>query len=372
MYWCINVGAMFGLATTYSERFVGFWLAYLEPGILYALSPLVLIWASKKLYKAPPQGSVFMEACKVFARCCKNGGWKNMFKRKASFWDNAKPSVIEAQEGTVDRSVIFWDDLFVEEIKQSVEACGVFFLIPIFLLADGGIGAMENTMSAAMRLDGVPNDVINNFNSLTIIVFTPIFTWGIYPFFERIGYPLKPMTRMFIGFQLGTINMIAGAIMQWRIYETSPCGYEASTCAEVAPVSLWWQIILYGVPAIGEILVMVTSYEIAYTRAPARMKGLVYGLCLFNSAIAAIIGLAAADAIQDPYLIWPYVALACASFVTAFIFPTYYRHLNVPMRLFADPVRQAGMDQPNYKAQVMAEEEQALGHQNQGEVESKR
>lgn len=361
MYLCINIGAMFGLATTYSERFVGFWLAYLEPGILYAFSPLVLIWASKKLYKAPPQGSVLTEAWAVFRQASRNGGWKNMFRRGVSFWDAAKPSVIEERDGAIDRTKIIWDDLFVEELKQTVSACGVFFLIPIFLLSDGGIGAMENTQSAAMRLDGVPNDVINNFNSLTIIVFTPIFTWGIYPFFERIGWPLKPMTRMFIGFQLGTINMIAGAIIQWRIYETSPCGYEASTCAEVAPVSLWWQVILYGVPAIGEILVMVTSYELAYTRAPARMKGLVYGICLFNSAIAAIIGLACADVIQDPYLIWPYVALACASFVVAFLFPTYFRHLNEPMRDFADPNRMAGQQQPNYKAQLVAEEEQALG-----------
>ena len=134
----------------------------------------VLLWASKKLYKAPPQGSVFYEACKVFAHCFKNGGWKNLFKRGDAFWDAAKPSNIEARQGSIDRSKIFWDDLFVEEIKQSVRACGVFFLIPIFLLADGGIGAMENTQSAAMTLNGVPNDVINNFNSIVIIVATPI------------------------------------------------------------------------------------------------------------------------------------------------------------------------------------------------------
>ena len=205
-----------------------------------------MIWASNKLYKAPPQGSVFNEACRVFWYSFRGGGWKNLFRKNVSFWDAAKPSSIEAKEGSIDRSKIVWDDLFVDEIKQSVRACGIFFLIPIFLLADGGIGAMENTQSAAMRLDGVPNDVINNFNSIAIIIATPIFTWGIYPFFERIGYPLKPMTRMFIGFQLGAINMIGGALIQWRIYETSPCGYYASTCDEVAPVSLWWQLVLYG------------------------------------------------------------------------------------------------------------------------------
>jgi POT family proton-dependent oligopeptide transporter len=41
-----------------------------------------------------------------------------------------------------------------------------------------------------MKLDGLPNDLINNFNSISIIVFSPIVTYLVYPFFERIGYPL--------------------------------------------------------------------------------------------------------------------------------------------------------------------------------------
>lgn len=57
---------------------------------------------------------------------------------------------------------------------------------------------------------------------------------------------MKPMWRMFWGFQLATINMIAGALIQWKIYQTSPCGYQASTCDDVSPVSLWWQVTLYG------------------------------------------------------------------------------------------------------------------------------
>lgn len=115
-------------------------------------------------------------------------------------------------------------------------------------------------------------------------------------------------------------------------------------------------MLIGSIPAIGEILVNVTSYEIAYTRAPARMKGLVYGLNLFNSAVAAIIGLAVSPSIQDPYLIWPYVALAVACFLVAFIFPTYYRYLDDPVRDFADPARQAGLYQPNAKATAASEE----------------
>lgn len=77
------------------------------------------------------------------------------------------------------------------------------------------------------------------------------------------------------------------------------------------------------------------------------MKGLVYAIALFPTAIAAAISLACAPAIKDPYLIWPYVALAVASFLTAFAFPTYFRHLNDPIHDFQDESRQAGIYQPD-------------------------
>lgn len=115
----------------------------------------------------------------------------------------------------------------------------------------------------------------------------------------KLGHPLKPMTRMCIGFLLSSIGCIFAAVVQARIYKTSPCGNAASTCDEVSPVAIWWQIPIIAIPAVGELFVNVTSYELAYTRSPARMKGLVYALALFNAAIAAAISLACANAIQD-------------------------------------------------------------------------
>lgn len=159
-YWCINVGGFFSVATTYSERFVGFWLAYLEPGIVYMICPVVLWWVKKRLYHAPPQGSVVIEAWRVVKTAVKRNGILALFKGGDVFWNSAKPSVIEATDGIVDRVNVFWDDLFVDEIRQSFSACSVSMLIPIFNLADGGIGNMLNDLSASLTLDNVPNDII--------------------------------------------------------------------------------------------------------------------------------------------------------------------------------------------------------------------
>lgn len=107
-------------------------------------------------------------------------------------------------------------------------------------------------------------------------------------------------------------------------------------------------VLIVTPPAIGELFVNVTAYELAYTRSPARMKGFVYSFTLFNQAISAAIALALAGVIRDPWLVWPWTAMAVITFCVAWVFPTYFKHLNVPMKDFANRDRQAGLHQPKY------------------------
>ncbi|WWD06576.1 hypothetical protein V865_004669 [Kwoniella europaea PYCC6329] len=353
-YWCINIGSFWMIAESYVQRLVGFWLAYLLPGIIYILVPIVLVVVYKRLYFAPPQGSVLVETLRVWKGLYRRNGFWKAFKGGDEAWNEVKPSYIIEKYGSIDDEKIIWDDRFVDEVRQTLEVCAVSWLLPIYYLADGGIGNMENDMSAAMTLNNIPNDLFGNFNPLCIIVFTPI-VGLMYKWFEKIGRPIRPMTRLSIGFALASINMIIGAIVQWRVYKTSPCGYYATDCElGVSPVPLAWQIPLSALPGIGEIFIAVTAYEIAYTRAPARMKSLVVAITLFNQAISAAIGLALSDVIKDPYLIWPYVALAAANFLCIFVCPTVFRHLNEPIKEFANIDRQAGKDQPNYHKEAAA------------------
>lgn len=71
------------------------------------LMPIVLISVYKKIYKAPPQGSVVLEAARVFQYCFKDGGAKRMLKGGDAFWERAKPSYIAAHTGQpLDTSVV--------------------------------------------------------------------------------------------------------------------------------------------------------------------------------------------------------------------------------------------------------------------------
>lgn len=72
----------------------------------------------------------------------------------------------------------------------------------------------------------------------------------VYPFLARRRISFPPMYRMAFGFALGGVAMILGAILQWRVYETSPCGYYATSVGtegvcedgQISTVSLWTQM----------------------------------------------------------------------------------------------------------------------------------
>lgn len=188
-----------------------------------------------------------------------------------------------------------------------------------------------------MVTNGAPNDVLNNFNALTIMVAIPILTFVIYPFLERRKLKPGPITRMTIGFAIATLAGIAGALVQWKVYQLSPCGTHASTCDNVADISIWWQIPNTSLSAISECFANVTAYEVAYARAPESMKGLVVAIFLFMTALSSALGEILIPATADPWLIWIWGAPAVALAVQTVIFWFRFRHMNSE-NYFADNV----------------------------------
>ena len=153
-YGLINVGAFFGksntspieistlinlgLATTYAEKDVGYWLAYLLPGILYFMCPIVLFFAYKVTVKKAPQGSVLSHFLKVIGMGVKKNGFKRLGSK--DYFDVAKPSTIAFQNPNGERKTVPWTDSFVDDVRRTLVACQVFLFFPIYNLNDGGIG----------------------------------------------------------------------------------------------------------------------------------------------------------------------------------------------------------------------------------------
>lgn len=179
-----------------------------------------------------------------------------------------------------------------------------------------------------MVTDGAPNDVLNNFNALTIIFVIPILTFVIYPTLRRHKVNFGPVSRISFGFFLATLAGLAGALVQWRIYSLSPCGNQASTCDNVAPISIWWQLANTVLSALSECFCSVTAYELAYARSPHGMKGLVVAVFLFMQALSSAIGEILLPVTADPWLVWIWGAPAVALALQTIVFWFRFRHLN--------------------------------------------
>lgn len=166
-----------------------------------------------------------------------------------------------------------------------------------------------------MELHGVPNDLIQNLNPISILILIPILDRFVYPGLRRFGFNFTPLKRMCLGFFFSAMSMIAAAVMQYYIYKMSPCGYYVTdligddpTC--VAPINVWAQCLPYVLVGISEIFTNTTSLEYAFSKAPDNMKSMVMSVNLFMSAVSSAIGQAWTPLAGDPNWIWNYGSVA--------------------------------------------------------------
>ncbi|KAL2141124.1 hypothetical protein VTI28DRAFT_2783 [Corynascus sepedonium] len=328
-YLMINIGGFMGVATAYSEKYVGWWLAFLIPLILYMPLPILLWFLHKRIVLHPPGGSDLPNVFRILGICFRRGGIKRIGRH--GFWDLAKPSNIAAA-GLSGRYKTQWNDEFVEDVRRTFQATGIFCFFPIQYLNDNGIGAAASFLSTMLETNGVPNDVISNFNSLSIIATAPVLNYGLYPLLRKLNVHYGPVARITTGLAMSTLGGVGYTLLNHYAYQQSPCGeYGSSDCrvgTGVAPISIWWMAIPYAIGGISELFVNVPAYGIAYSRAPINMRGLVSALNLFNTAVAYAIGLACSTVITDPHLTWDFGGAAIAGGIMTVIFYFTFRHID--------------------------------------------
>ncbi|ORY67815.1 general substrate transporter [Pseudomassariella vexata] len=328
-YLLINIGGFMAVATTYSEKLVGWWLAYLLPLILYLPLPFLLIFLKPRIVLHPPGGSDLLNIFRVLGYCFRYGGVFSIGRH--GFWEPAKPSNIAARGLPAETR---WNDQFVEDVKRTFQATGMFFFFPVQYWNDNGIGSAASYTSTMLTTNGVPNDLLGNFNSLSIICFAPALNYGIYPLLRKMKIHYGPIARITTGFFLSTLSGIGYTVIQYKAYQTSPCGYYGSSdpnCVDnglVSPISIWVMAVPYAVGGISELFINVPAYGIAYSRAPVNMRGLVSAINLFNTAIATIVGLACSSVIADPLLVWDFGGPAIVGGVVTVVFYFIFRHID--------------------------------------------
>lgn len=315
-YWCINIGALSLMATPFMEKYKGFWTAFLMCFCMFNVGVLVLILRRKSYIIRPPQGSVITDAFKAIGM---------MIAGRNT--DAAKPSWRQANG---KNGAVAWNDHFVDELKRALRACKVFVFYPVFWVCYNQFSSNFVTQAEQMEGHGMPNDFMQNFDPISILIFTPILETCVYPLLRRAGFELRPIMRISIGFLLAGLCLAYAAIVQHLIYNAGPC-YDSPLCKVDGKVVSNHVHIAVQVPAyvfigLSEIFISVTGLEYAYTKAPASMKSFVQSLYLFTSAFGSAIGEALVPVSKDPKFLWTYTGLACVAGATSIGFYIMFRH----------------------------------------------
>jgi proton-dependent oligopeptide transporter, POT family len=184
-----------------------------------------------------------------------------------------------------------------------------------------------------MKLNGLPNDLVQNLDPIALLILIPIFDKLVYPALRKAGIRLSPIKKITIGLTLAALSMMAAAIIQHYIYVQSPCGNNATDgdcIAELGPpdLSVWIQTPVYILIASAEIFASITSLEYAFTKAPKNMRSFVTGLYWFTYAFSSALGQAFVPLAKDPLFTWLYTVIAGLSAVAAVSFWILFRKLD--------------------------------------------
>ncbi|KAF8558121.1 PTR2-domain-containing protein [Imleria badia] len=327
-YLFINIGALIGqISMVYAEKYVGYWLAFTLPTIVFFISPLFLWWGHGRYRVSPPTGSVLGTAFRLWRHALR-GRWSwnpvRCIRQLTAddFWESVKPSKVVGEKPEWMK----FDDHWVDEVRRGFKACSVFAWFPIYWLCYNQLNNNLTSQAATMSTHGLPNDVLSNLDPLALIIFIPICDLLIYPELARRGWKFTALKKVAWGFATGTAAMIWAAVVQYYIYKTNPCGEYASTCVDsqgnplVSPLNVWIQTGSYVLIAFSEIFASITGLEYAFTKAPKNMRSLVMSLFLFTTAFSAALGEAFVSLSTDPLLVWNYASVAVLAGATGIVF----------------------------------------------------
>ncbi|HSN84721.1 MAG TPA: POT family MFS transporter [Polyangiales bacterium] len=184
---------------------------------------------------------------------------------------------------------------FLREVfsPEGLKALGKLFIIYVFIAMFWALFDQQGSawVLQAQRMDRQfivhwdPSQA-QWLNPALVLLFIPLFTRVIYPFFDRF-WPLTPLRKISIGLFLTVPAFLLPAWLEARL--------DAGES-----VNIVWQLGAYVIMTAAEILVSITALEFSYTQAPKRMKSLVMGAFLMSVSIGNLFTAAVNYFIQNP------------------------------------------------------------------------
>lgn len=190
------------------------------------------------------------------------------------------------------------------------------------------------SQAATTQSHNIPNDLLPNINSITVLIALPLCTYILYPTLHRLGIPFPPISRMAVGFALETFAMIYATVFQHFIYTAPPCYSHPLQCPSSDngripnQISMFHQIPIFVLEGAGEVFSNPAAYEYAFTKSPKSMKSAVQALFGLTAAGGSLLGLALSPTYSNPKILVLYGCLAAAMGFTTVGFWVGFRSYN--------------------------------------------
>lgn len=180
----------------------------------------------------------------------------------------------------------------IKEMLPTFKTLGLIYLfISIFwsLFDQTGSSFVKQANTASMikeinifgyQFEILPSQ-IQSMNPILILIFIPLFSFGIYPLWGKIAKrAILPLEKISIGLFVTVFSFLSLVIIQYQLDQGNV-------------VHILWQFVPYFILTIAEIMVSITALEFSYTQAPLKMKSLIMSFYLlsasFGNAITAFI-----------------------------------------------------------------------------------
>ena len=262
-YFSINAGSVIStvLIPWVYANYGAKW-AFGIPGLLMALATIIFFSGRKTYVRVPPSGInknnfVFISLYALF----------NIGKKKKG-------------QPLLDVAKTKFDPEKVEGAKAVYRVMAVFAFAPIFwAMWDQNLSEwvlQAEKLDRHINLGFIDFTVlpgqVQTANPVFLLSFIPLFTYFVYPFFDKtLGIKTTPLRRIGAGLVLTALSFVIIALIQARV----DAGEHPS---------VWWQIFAYVVLSAAEVLVSITGLEYAYTQAPKSMKSTMTAIWLLTVA----------------------------------------------------------------------------------------
>ncbi|KAH6686236.1 oligopeptide transporter [Plectosphaerella plurivora] len=322
-FWLTNVAALSSVPSTLIETHVDFWASNLLGFVSLLIASGVIFAYRRRFVDLDAHGSVLPLAFKAL--------WcavRNRFSLAA-----ASPETQREVHGVI----VPWTDTVLQDLGRTLVVSRILLCSAPFYLAY--IQVTNNLISQAgqMRLDGIPNDTMQAWNPVACILLGPVVQHGLFPLLRRLRVPFGPVVRISVACTVMGAAMAYAAILQHIIYSQGPCFDYPGACEAATSsspdgttlagndLSVWKQLPVWFVLAVGEILGFATISEIAYEQAPASMKSLVQAITQLTAGLAAVLGIALSPVMRDPLLVILYSVIAGLTIAAALPFWLFFR-----------------------------------------------